>query len=88
MSALTGDLSQISGIFAGLAAIVAVLFFGTGTSRVSTFVIDGTIHRSSFRLRDSAAAQQVNDQNQERNHQEQMNQASSYVQCETEEPEN
>jgi hypothetical protein len=88
MSAVVGDVGQMGSLFAGLAAIV--LCFSLGHPQA------GCAHLFGFSLliappipsSRAATAQQVNDENHECNHQQQMNQTSGYVKTDSQKPEN
>jgi hypothetical protein len=54
--------------------------------RAFVWVLPG--HRSSHPSSRAAAAQQVNDENHECNHQQQVNQTAGYVKTDSQKPEN
>lgn len=70
MSALAGDLGKIGGVFAGLAAEVAIFPAWASASRMLTLGWRLNRHVFSNSSGRFAAAQQVNDQDYECDHQE------------------
>jgi hypothetical protein len=90
MSALTLDLGEICGLFTRLAAVIAIFRGGASARGMCTFVQSLNTHFSSrlFSGGAATATDQVDYKNHQCHHHQQMNQASGYVEYETQQPKN
>jgi hypothetical protein len=86
VSAGAGDPGQIGGVFAKLAAIATVFFLWGIREPDARIWLASQWSAPPRSLSRSPSAHQVNDQNDECDHQQQMNQTPSDVESKTQEP--
>ena len=93
MSAMAGDLCYTGSVSARLAAIRTVFLIWSIRKQDARICLSSPCrsflhHRSPNPSSRAATAQQVNDENHERDQQQQMNQTSGYVETDSQKPEN